>query len=73
MNKTKELTTIVKDLKKIYRTAMNENQLSIALQAQKAIAYVISKSETEEVSLNHFNKEQIEKLIKESEENGNKV
>lgn len=73
MNKHKELSIILKDLKKIYKTAMHCENLKVAIQAQKAIMDVIKQIEIDNISLSNLTKDQIEQLIKESEESQNEI
>lgn len=73
MNKHKELSNILKDLKKIYKIAMNSENLKVAIQAQKAIMDVVKQIKINQISLRSLTQEQIEQLIKESEENQNGI
>ncbi|WP_342261759.1 hypothetical protein [Alphaproteobacteria bacterium endosymbiont of Tiliacea citrago] len=66
MNKVNELQKIIRNLQKIYNYAIQSENLAIALQSQKVLASIINHKK-EEVSLANLNKDQIEKLIKESE------
>lgn len=69
MDKKKELASVIAALKEIYQIAMQNNELNVALQTQKALASIISQAKDKEksISLAKLTNEEIKELIQEGE------